>query len=450
MASTYSDRLRLELQATGENSATWGTKANTVFELIDEAIAGFLSIAMGDANVALTATNGASDQSRQAILKVTGANTAVRDIVAPAEEKLYVIHNATTGGYGVRIIVAGTAVTVANGDKVLVYCDGTDFYEVGKTYQSLDATLTAIAGASTGADVLHYFSGSDTVSTTTLTSFGRSLIDDANASAARTTLELVVGTNVQAYDAELAALAGLTSAADKVPYFTGSGTAAVTDLTSAARTLLDDASTSAMRTTLGVAVGTDVQAYDAELAALAGLTSAANKVPMFSGSGTATVIDFKDEDNMASNSDTAVPSQQSLVAYAVAKAGSTMSGTLAMADNLITRPKFTDYGETVNAIGSIGGGTQDIDITLGNVVTGTVDTSTTTFTFSNPSASGTACSFTLILTNGGSQTVNWPASVKWAGNIDPTLTAAGVDILTFVTVDAGTTWYGFVAGIAMS
>lgn len=131
-------------------------------------------------------------------------------------------------------------------------------------------------------------------------------------------------------------------------------------------------------------------------------------------------------------------------------AGGTMSGELVAADQLVTRPVLKDYGETVNAIGSIGGGTQDIDLESGNVVTGTVDTSETTFTFSNPTATGKACSFTLILTNGGSQTVNWPASVKWAGGTGPVLTAAGVDILTFVTVDAGTIWYGFAAGLAMA
>jgi hypothetical protein len=125
-------------------------------------------------------------------------------------------------------------------------------------------------------------------------------------------------------------------------------------------------------------------------------------------------------------------------------------GYLDMSDNLLVQPEIKDYSESVNAIGSIGGGTQDIDLQLGNVVSATVDTSATTFTFSNPPATGKAGSFTLFLTNGGSQTVTWPASVDWSGGVAPTLTTSGVDVLTFTTIDGGTTWYGAVVGVAFS
>lgn len=101
----------------------------------------------------------------------------------------------------------------------------------------------------------------------------------------------------------------------------------------------------------------------------------------------------------------------------------------------------------VNALGSIGGGAQTIDLELGRTVTGTIDTSATTFTFSNAHAGSDA--FDIYLTNGGSQTINWPVNVKWTGGDAPTLTTAGIDHLVFTTPDGGTTWYGYVAGLDM-
>jgi hypothetical protein len=137
-----------------------------------------------------------------------------------------------------------------------------------------------------------------------------------------------------------------------------------------------------------------------------------------------------------------------VVGTAAILGANTFTGTQNFADNTAQRLNLLDYAEVTNAIGGTGGGTQDIDLTLGNSVTATVDTSANTFTFSNPTATDELCGFTLILTNGGSQTVTWPASVDWPAATAPTLTAAGVDKLVFETVDGGTTWTGNLAGAA--
>ena len=114
-------------------------------------------------------------------------------------------------------------------------------------------------------------------------------------------------------------------------------------------------------------------------------------------------------------------------------------------DQTLSAINLKDYAEVTNAIGSTGGGTQAIDLTLGNSVSATVDTSANTFTFTNPTASDELCGFTLTLVNGGSQTVNWPGTVDWAGGTAPTLIASGTDILCFFTINGGSLWHGFLA-----
>ncbi len=97
------------------------------------------------------------------------------------------------------------------------------------TYQPLDATLTAFAALAGVADRLPYFTGADAFSLATFTAAGRALVDDADATAQRATLGLVIGTDVQAYDADLAAFAGL--AGTGLVARTGAGTVSARTLT---------------------------------------------------------------------------------------------------------------------------------------------------------------------------------------------------------------------------
>ena len=119
--------------------------------------------------------------------------------------------------------------------------------------------------------------GSGIVEEIVCTAAGRALIDDASASDQRTTLGLAIGTNVQAYDAALQSIAGLTTAANQLLYTTASDTYATTTLTSAGRALLDDADIAAQRTTLGLGTiatqGANAVAITGGSATLSSITS---------------------------------------------------------------------------------------------------------------------------------------------------------------------------------
>lgn len=134
MASTYSNNLRLELIATGEQVGTWGTTANTnLGTLIETAITGYTSVSVTAANQAFTALNGAADQARYASIALTTTTGANFAVYAPPAPKHYVIKNAssfTATVYNSTVLgnttAAGTGVAVPAGKTLCVWSDGTN------------------------------------------------------------------------------------------------------------------------------------------------------------------------------------------------------------------------------------------------------------------------------------------------------------------------------------
>jgi hypothetical protein len=158
--STYSPSLRIELPTDGTQAGTWGntTNANMAF-VMDSAIAGYQTVSVTSASQALTYTNGpsstaASNQSVYAMLRFTTTTGAAFAVYAPPVSKAYIIWN--NSGFSMTIYnstvignttAAGTGITIANGDKVVVWSDATNFYDI-KT-NNVTGTV-AIANGGTG------------------------------------------------------------------------------------------------------------------------------------------------------------------------------------------------------------------------------------------------------------------------------------------------------------
>jgi hypothetical protein len=157
MSSTYTTSLTLTQIGNGEQSGTWGTTTNTNWQLIEDSVAGVAQVTVsGSTGATLSVANGTTDQSRNAVIVVTGSISTSVAIVAPLVKKVYIISNQTTGGFAITIGAAtGSTVSITNGLTTLVYCDGTNFFSgiTGFTGGNLNITGTINAtGTITGAN----------------------------------------------------------------------------------------------------------------------------------------------------------------------------------------------------------------------------------------------------------------------------------------------------------
>jgi hypothetical protein len=153
MPSTFTNSLRLVLPATGELSNTWGTVFNAgATSLIDTSIAGTASITMTAANYTLSNANGVADESRAMFIVLGGTPGASYQVICPAVSKLYFVTN-NTGFAQTFKTSAGSGISVPNGARIALRCDGTDVLEALNYVGSLtigSVTLSSPLGVASG------------------------------------------------------------------------------------------------------------------------------------------------------------------------------------------------------------------------------------------------------------------------------------------------------------
>ena len=153
MASSTSNDLKLELITTGEKSGTWGTITNTNLQILEQAASGYLSLAVGSADVALSLANYATSNGKNLYYKFTGTLTANRTVTMPdSAERVFIVEDATNRNTSIFSLtvktVSGTGVVIPIGSKIVLYSDGTNISRgpITKGYITPGATYTTVNG----------------------------------------------------------------------------------------------------------------------------------------------------------------------------------------------------------------------------------------------------------------------------------------------------------------
>ena len=178
MPSSYSPNLRIELIANGEQSGTWGSTTNVnLGTLIEDAISGYQSITTVSANQALSALDGAADQSRNMVLEVDTTTGSPFNVFIPPVSKIYVVKNSSSSAATIYCstnlgdtIPNGTGLVIAAGKTVFLYADGVD---VLPAITQLNFTVPPSAG---GTGQSTYTNGEILIGNTTGNTLSKSTI----------------------------------------------------------------------------------------------------------------------------------------------------------------------------------------------------------------------------------------------------------------------------------
>ena len=151
MASSTSSDLKLELITTGEKSGTWGTITNTNLQILEQAASGYISLAVGSGDVALSLANHATANGKNLYYKLTGTLNANRTVTMPdSSERVFIVEDATARSSSNYILtvktVSGTGLALPIGSTTILYSDGTNITGKLQTkgYYTVPGAYTAV------------------------------------------------------------------------------------------------------------------------------------------------------------------------------------------------------------------------------------------------------------------------------------------------------------------
>jgi len=458
MAITYSTNLKLTLIGTGDQAGTWGNTTNTnIGTLIEQAIAGYVSQTVADSAgspTSLTIADGTSSVARNMVMVLQGALSAARDLILPTSTKLYFIHNNTSGGFAVTAKCAGqTGISVPNGAKAILVCNGTDIVEAANYFSGIvfpsSATIATLSGTTLG-----YGSASITtasVASGTITNLLATTFTGGSASITTVTGASANFTTITGTSANLVTLTANTIGSTASSTIRGaSGNIGQLTITSATITNLNVSSsniTFPSSTTITTLSGTTLGYASASITTVTGTTFGTTGTTQIRGaSGSIAQFTSTSATITTLNTTTLTATSATITGLNTTSAviGKFTAGSSSV-DNLFSSGVITvDGAAHTNPVSLVfAASSLTLNCDLSNVFTVTLSLSLSTAPVLTNPRDGQTINWFLTQDGVGSRTAIWPTSFKWPGGSTGVLstTSSSVDLLVATYRSATTFWY---------